>query len=161
MKNNIKTLEIKGKTKMTQKNNVSADEINKMARDTFAHNLGTVYNKDNVLCQDNSDIQLLVKTHQIRINNTLFPMDDETKYFVENYIYKKLRKRDDRFALLIIMAVFGMTIGVVAWSINQDKKTQKINEKVNAYEKTLSGYLEQKQKVAHYRDSLMNMQNGK
>lgn len=133
-------------------------EINKMARDAFAHNFRTVYNKDGVLYQDGCDIQLLVKTNQIRINNALFQMDDETKDFVEDYIRKSSRKKDDRFALVAIMFICVMAMGLVAWSVNQDKKTQKINEKVSAYEKTLPGYLEQKQKVERYRDSLMKVQ---
>ena len=38
-----------------------------------------------------------------------------------------------------------------------DKKTQRVNKQVEAYEKTLpADYMEYKQAVEHYRDSLMN-----
>ncbi len=48
-----------------------------------------------------------------------------------------------------------IAIGIISYVEN--KKTQRVEEKVKAYEKTLpADYLEYKQAVEHYRDSLMH-----
>jgi len=55
--------------------------------------------------------------------------------------------------ILVSMLGFGI-LAFVAFSVH---KRNKVNKQVQEYEKTLPGYLEQKQNVAHYRDSLMNV----
>lgn len=56
--------------------------------------------------------------------------------------------------LLVGLAIAGIISPVVIRGI-QEKKVQRVKKQVEAYEKTLPGYLEQKQAVEHYRDSLM------
>lgn len=58
-----------------------------------------------------------------------------------------------------IMLMFGGLLIIATAVINYkiSEKTQRVEEKVKAYEKTLpADYLEYKQAVEHYRDSLMH-----
>ena len=57
--------------------------------------------------------------------------------------------------LLVGLAIAGIISPAVIRGI-QEKKVQRVKKQVEAYEKTLPGYLEQKQAVEHYRDSLMH-----
>ena len=61
-------------------------------------------------------------------------------------------------ALMVISLSFaGILIAAMSRYDHRVKKQEKsINKQVESYEKTLPGYLEQKQKVEHYRDSLMH-----
>lgn len=54
----------------------------------------------------------------------------------------------------LTVAAVGVINGVISYA--DYKKAQRVNKQVEAYEKTLPGYLEQKQAVEHYRDSLMH-----
>jgi len=58
----------------------------------------------------------------------------------------------------ILFMLWGpIIIATVIRGYVEDKKTQRVEEKVKAYEKTLPAeYLEYKQAVEHYRDSLMH-----
>ena len=47
-----------------------------------------------------------------------------------------------------------LAVGILVWTFLITSREIKIDKKVSAYEKTLPGYLEQKQRVEHYRDSL-------
>lgn len=59
--------------------------------------------------------------------------------------------------LAIALAVVIMTIALTTTTINNQQKNKEIKDQVEKYEKTLpESYLEQKEKVAHYRDSLIN-----
>lgn len=59
-----------------------------------------------------------------------------------------------KLVLLMGLAIAGIISPAVIRGI-QEKKAQRVKKQVEAYEKTLPGYLEQKQAVEHYRDSLM------
>lgn len=78
----------------------------------------------------------------------------------------KTRKKTDRKHLPpeqkagVMFMLWGsiiIAIGIISYV--EHKKTQRVNKQVEAYEKTLPGYLEQKQMVEHYRDSLMNVKD--
>lgn len=57
--------------------------------------------------------------------------------------------------LFMIAGILVMAAAIVKYQ--KDQKTQRVEEKVKAYEKTLPAeYLEYKQAVEHYRDSLMH-----
>lgn len=57
--------------------------------------------------------------------------------------------------LFMIAGILVMAAAIVKYQ--KDQKTQRVEEKVKAYEKTLpADYLEYKQAVEHYRDSLMH-----
>ncbi|MBO4700456.1 MAG: hypothetical protein J5620_01765 [Alphaproteobacteria bacterium] len=60
--------------------------------------------------------------------------------------------------IALVIGVFLATACIVSPVIfyEMHKKAQRANKQVEAYEKTLPGYLEQKQAVEHYRDSLMH-----
>ena len=62
---------------------------------------------------------------------------------------KKIAKRCKIPVILIAMAIYAHGIYQEARDILQ------INKQVEEYEKSLPGYWEQKQRVEHYRDSLM------
>ena len=70
---------------------------------------------------------------------------------------KKFNINKALMILGICMALGGIYLGPVTAHINK-KKVQRVNKQVKAYEKTLPAeYLEYKQAVEHYRDSLMNV----
>ena len=81
-----------------------------------------------------------------------------------DFLRIKERKKTDRKHLTseqrtgIAFMLWGLSIiavGMIGYINN--KKTQRVEEKVKAYEKTLpADYLEYKQAVEHYRDSLMH-----
>ena len=73
---------------------------------------------------------------------------------------KEIDVREVVFYVAFFLGVTGTVAGIISSVVVRDikeKKTQRVNKQVEAYEKTLPGYLEQKQVVEHYRDSLMNI----
>lgn len=69
---------------------------------------------------------------------------------------KKFNINKALMILGICMALEGIYLGPVTSRINK-KKIQRVNKQVESYEKTLPAeYLEYKQVVEHYRDSLMH-----
>lgn len=75
-----------------------------------------------------------------------------------NYLEQKANINNGAAALVlgVLLAVVGMASPAIFRGI-QEKKEQRVEEKVKAYEKTLpADYLEYKQAVEHYRDSLMH-----
>lgn len=121
-----------------------------------------------ILCKDNSDIQLLIETHQIKFENKLYPMDAKTEKLVESCMHelaRRKRERDIKFSYAIIVICIAGLAGLIGGAISNyyagERKKAKVEEKVHAFEKTLPGYLEQKQRVEHFRDSLINAQKGK
>ena len=57
-----------------------------------------------------------------------------------------------------------VSVGIVAvclfwafWDMKRRARVDRIEKQVEEYAKTLPGYLEQKQNIARYRDSLMNV----
>lgn len=87
---------------------------------------------------------------QERKKNTLDFLNDADKD-------KKTNKNNGTATLLLLagLAIAGMATPAIFRGI-QEKKAQRVKKQVDAYEKTLPGYLEQKQAVEHYRDSLMH-----
>lgn len=66
---------------------------------------------------------------------------------------------DYRAAVYISSAILGVAMAVT-WAGRADEKRQnRIDDQVKEYEKTLPGYLEQKQQVEHFRDSLIHAKN--
>ena len=75
-----------------------------------------------------------------------------------NYLEQKANINNGAAALVLgaLLAVVGMASPAIFRGI-QEKKTQRVKKQVEAYEKTLPPeYLEYKQAVEHYRDSLMH-----
>ena len=72
---------------------------------------------------------------------------------------KKQKLTDSEKAFLIIAAaVIIMTALLTSQVVNDQQKKKQIKEQVEEYEKTLpASYLEQKARVTHYRDSLINV----
>ena len=61
-------------------------------------------------------------------------------------------------ALKVMVVVAALAAGLSVAVAIKVKKTQRVNKQVEAFEKTLPAeYLEYKQAVEHYRDSLMNV----
>ena len=79
-----------------------------------------------------------------------------------------MAKKDKRDGWLVFGQAYG-TFLVVAVPLlifllasvgdKKAKKKAEVNAQVEAYEKTLPGYMEQKQMVEHYRDSLMGVKS--
>ena len=74
---------------------------------------------------------------------------------------QKKERRETILAIITMGAIFLLfEVGVIAWAgriKKHDEKKLQINAQVGAYEKTLpADYLEYKQAVEHYRDSLMH-----
>ena len=68
---------------------------------------------------------------------------------------KHLTKKKKAGNMFMLWGSIIIAIGIISYVEN--KKTQRVEEKVKAYEKTLpADYLEYKQAVEHYRDSLMH-----
>ena len=66
---------------------------------------------------------------------------------------------DYRAAVYIGTALFTIVFMVEYNKQSKVKHETEINKQVEEYEKSLPGYLEQKQRVEHYRDSLMRAKN--
>ena len=60
---------------------------------------------------------------------------------------------------IIALVVVGFCIFWAVKDIKRRYKEEQVNTQVEAYKKTLPGYLEQQQKIEHYRDSLMNVKD--
>ncbi len=78
---------------------------------------------------------------------------EEIKYFFEEIKYFWRYNKD----IILIGFLF------VTWAVcfvPLVHKENRVMKQVEAYKKTLPGYLEQQQKIEHYRDSLMNV-NGR
>lgn len=144
-------------------------DINHFARYTFNHNkhhikskvIGTD-NREYALCvsKNSNHMYFLPDTNQILYSDgTRYDMDDETRRIVKKY----MRARRVRNGLLLFVAMGGVgtvMAGIAAMVIYPfERKNMEIKEKVGAYEKTLPGYLEQKQKVEHFADSLRRAKN--
>ena len=86
---------------------------------------------------------------QERKKNTLDFLNDVDKD-------QKANKNNGTAKLVLLMglAIAGI-ISPAVIRVIQEKKAQRVKKQVEAYEKTLPGYTEQKQMVEHYRDSLM------
>ena len=66
----------------------------------------------------------------------------------------------EKASLAVAVAVVLMTGALTSKTINDAQKNKDIEEQVESYEKTLpESYLEQKERVAHYRDSLKNVKS--
>ena len=89
---------------------------------------------------------------QEREKNTLDFMNDANK----GDKTKKTLKMEDIVFNVVMIGVLAAIITIGVMGIKDARKTQRVNKQVEAYEKTLPGYLEQKQAVEHYRDSLMH-----
>lgn len=140
-------------------------DINQFARYTFNRNkhhikskvIGTD-NREYALCvsKNSNSMYFLPNTNQILYpDGTRYDMDDGTRRIVKKYM--RVRRVRNRLLLLVATGAVGTVMaGIVAIAIYPvERKNMEIKEKVSAYEKTLPGYLEQKQKVEHYRDSLL------
>lgn len=57
---------------------------------------------------------------------------------------------------ILLITLLGLGAAGLIYGIHSQRKEKRVNQQVEEYEKTLPGYLEQKQMVEHYRDSLMN-----
>ena len=81
---------------------------------------------------------------------------NEQKFKREEKTGKKHMTSGQRTGILFMsQGLFIIAIGIIDYVYF--KKTQRVEEKVKAYEKTLpADYLEYKQAVEHYRDSLMH-----
>ena len=139
-------------------------DINQFARYTFSQHKHGI--KSQILGADNReyalhipqtspDIYFLPNTNQILFSDgQRYDMDNETKHIVKKYI--RVRRIRDRVSLLMVTGAAGMVMVIFAaiaiYPI--ERKNMEIKEKVSAYEKTLPGYLEQKQKVERFADSL-------
>ena len=66
---------------------------------------------------------------------------------------------DYRAAAYISSAILGITVMAILVGQSKENRQEQINKQVETYEKTLPGYLEQKQMVEYYRDSLMRTKN--
>lgn len=64
-----------------------------------------------------------------------------------------------RAAAYISSAILGITVMAILVGQSKENRQEQINKQVETYEKTLPGYLEQKQMVEHYRDSLIHAKN--
>ena len=72
-----------------------------------------------------------------------------------DFLRTKERRRITPGMLFMIAGILVMAAAIV--KCQKDQKTQRVEEKVKAYEKTIpADYLEYKQAVEHYRDSLMH-----
>ncbi len=136
-------------------------DINQFARYTFNQHKHGI--KSRILGADNreyalhvpqtsQDIYFLPDTNQILFSDgQRYDMDDETKRIVKKYI--RVRRIRDGVLLLMVTGAAGAVMAAIA-IYPTERKNMEIKEKVSAYEKTLPGYLEQKQKVEHFADSL-------
>ena len=69
---------------------------------------------------------------------------------------KSVKTSDVIFGVCLFLGIVGVLSPMVVRLMN-DKKTQRVKKQVDAFEKTLPAeYLEYKQAVEHYRDSLMH-----
>ncbi len=142
-----------------------------MIHKDFLIGVGTVYtmninNQDYRFCGKRPDLKelhrLCVSTYneqsQERKKSTLDFLNDVDRG-EKTKTDKRLLTPGQRTGILFMfggLAIAGIISPAVIRGI-QEKKTQRVNKQVEAYEKTLPGYLEQKQNVARYRDSLMNV----
>lgn len=109
---------------------------------------------------DNNPIYLLLATKQILFEKSVYKMDAETKKSVLQYFKSCKRKTYwKQNGLLIAFYIISGVIISYALSnmyVNHHKRKQ-VETKVREYEKNLPGYLEYKEQVEHYRDSLMHI----
>lgn len=75
--------------------------------------------------------------------------------FLNDVDKKGSNKRSITPFLFMFAGLTFIATGVINY-LNYEKR-ERVKKQVEAYEKTLPGYLEQKQAVEHYRDSLMNV----
>ena len=148
--------------------NTMAD-INQFARYTFSQHKHGI--KSRILGADNReyalhipqtspDMYFLPNTNQILFSDgQRYDMDEETKRIVKKYI--RVRRIRDGVLLLMVTGAAGAVMAIIAAIAiyPTERKNMEIKEKVSAYEKTLPGYLEQKQKVEHFADSLRRAKN--
>lgn len=70
-------------------------------------------------------------------------------------------KQENTTRRTIINASIWIAMAICGVIIFKETQTARIREKINKqveeYKKTLPGYLEQEQKIEHYRDSLINV----
>ena len=63
-----------------------------------------------------------------------------------------------RSTIYALMWTVFAVCGVFMCKDTNDRNTEnEVNKQVETYEKSLPGYIEQKQKIEHYRDSLMRV----
>lgn len=140
-------------------------DINQFARYTFNQNKrhikGQILGADNReyalrLSKNSGSMYFLPDTNQILSSDgARYDMDDETKRIVKRYM--RTRRIRNGVLLFVAMGAVGTVMaGIAAIAIYPiERKNMEIKKKVSAYEKTLPGYLEQKQRVEQYRDSLV------
>ena len=142
-----------------------------MIHKDFLIGVGTVYtmninNQDYRFCGKRPDLKelhrLCVSTYneqsQERKKSTLDFLNDVDRG-EKTKTDKRLLTPGQRTGIVcmlggLLIMVGGVINGVISYA--DYKKAQRVKKQVEAFEKTLPGYLEQKQAVEHYRDSLMH-----
>lgn len=139
-----------------------------MIHKDFLIGVGTVYtmninNQDYRFCGKRPDLEELHRLCVFTYNEQSQERKKSTLDFLNDVDRGEKTKTDKRLLTPgqrtgILFMFGGLAIaGMAVIRGIQEKKTQRVEEKVKAYEKTLPAeYLEYKQAVEHYRDSLVN-----
>ena len=134
----------------------------------FLIGLGTIYrmkinNQTYEFCGQRPDLEELHRLCVSKYNEQSQERKKNTLDFLNDADRSEKTKTDKRHltpgqkmgVMFMSWGLLMIAIGVINYKIST--KRERVKKQVEAYEKTLPGYLEQKQAVEHYRDSLMTV----